>query len=166
MTENEDMYINLVLGDDGVFHLKKEPFTTVEVETEEDFEHLKKAVALYCKYGEVLTKAHGPLVDMNDIDEVLECAHTVSDGEYCGYDTGDVRRGLEAILKGAVVIQASDEPVRNIRIKVRPDIGDAYQIIIPFNPEKDGDAGDYVEAWLNDHAINVAEYEIFECIER
>lgn len=43
-----------------------------------------------------------------------------------------------------------------ITIKIFPDIGDTYKIIL-FIPQ-DVDTEEYVDRFLDDHAINVAEW--------
>lgn len=51
----------------------------------------------------------------------------------------------------------------NMRIiKIYPDIGDTYYIILPENVQTENQVND----WLNDHTRNVSSWEFwFDCIE-
>lgn len=92
------MEIQLVADKNGKFHLKKDPYCTIEVETKDDFEHLQKALEFYKKYYHAIMETpHGALVDIDKIEEVLEVAQTISDGEYCGFCTEDVHDGLDKL---------------------------------------------------------------------
>lgn len=51
----------LVMGEDGVFREYKEPFATVECETEEDFELIKTAVEFYEKHKWISANDELPL---------------------------------------------------------------------------------------------------------
>lgn len=89
--------IQLECGEDGKFRLRKEPYCTIEVQSKEDFETLQKAVLFYSQYGEKLASAHGPLVDLDAVNEILENSHKVSDGEYGGLSSEDVYYGINKL---------------------------------------------------------------------
>ena len=57
---------NLVLAyneESGAWEERKEPYITLEVETEEDYEHLKAAVEFYQKRDKLVEVVHGRWIE-------------------------------------------------------------------------------------------------------
>lgn len=49
-----------------------------------------------------------------------------------------------------------------IKIKVYPSIGNAYEVIIPYEAEKVTDTDSFIENWVSENLMLVEEYEIIK----
>lgn len=102
--------IRILPDENGVFHVVKDPYCTIEVQTKEDFERLQEAMDFYTKYHHALVKEpHGAIVDIDKVYDVLEAAQIISDGEYCGFCTEDVHDGLKKLLAENVLFPSTKE---------------------------------------------------------